>query len=235
MNGVVGSWPSPVAHRARGGRSSSGLVTGGSVASTWVNSAWSQGWSPALGALVTPVARTSPVAGRNTVNSLAVPPRMDSCGRSAGLPTGAQVAPGCGIAWYGPASSWHQRGTPAASASRYARSMAPCFLPSADRPPGPRRLCACAAPCRSGTRFAFADTTCRPPAAPAGSSARPPVGAPPDEPSAPTGAVTRLPSHRASDPAPAGPSPRSARGPAHRRAAAVLAPPRSSGPQARPD
>src|SRR6266545_3648754 len=133
-NGAVGSWPSQVAHRARGGRSSSGLVTGGSVASTWVSSAWSQGWSTALGALVTPFARTSPVAGRNRVSSLAVPPRMYSCGRSAGLPTGAQVAPGCGIAWYGPASSWHQTGTPAASASRYARSMAPFFLPSSDRP-----------------------------------------------------------------------------------------------------
>ncbi len=44
-------------------------------------------------------ARTSPVAGRNSVSSLAVPPRTYSCGRWAGSPIGCQEAPGCGIAW----------------------------------------------------------------------------------------------------------------------------------------
>jgi hypothetical protein len=52
-----------------------------------------------LVALVTPFARTSPVAGRSRVSNLAVPPRTYSWGRRAGSLTGAQVAPGCGIAW----------------------------------------------------------------------------------------------------------------------------------------
>ncbi len=51
-----------------------------------------------FGALVTPRARTSPVAGRNRVSSLAVPPRIYSCGWQTALPVGAQVAPGWGIA-----------------------------------------------------------------------------------------------------------------------------------------
>ena len=58
-----GSRPSQVAHRARGGRSASGVVKGGNAASTAVSSACSQGYSTALAALITPFARTSPVAG----------------------------------------------------------------------------------------------------------------------------------------------------------------------------
>jgi len=65
----------------------------------------SQGWSTALGALVTPLARTAPVAGWKSVSSLAVPPRMYSWGRRGGWSVGAQPCPGWGIAWYGPASS----------------------------------------------------------------------------------------------------------------------------------
>src|SRR5215207_1267189 len=179
------------------------------------------GWSTALGALVTPLARTSPVAGRNRVSSLAVPPRMYSCGRSAGFPTGAQVAPGCGIAWYGPASSWHQTGSPAASPSRYAWSMAPFFLPSADRPPAPRRPCASVGPSRSGTTSASVGTSCPRRAAPAGSSSRPRAGAPPDAPSAPGSRATTWRCHRLSDPVAAGRSPRSGPGPSRRTSAAA--------------
>jgi hypothetical protein len=36
---------------------------------------------------------------------LAVPPRTYSWGWRTGCPTGAQPAPGCGMTWYGPASS----------------------------------------------------------------------------------------------------------------------------------
>ena len=42
--------------------------------------ACSHGCRTTFGALVTPLARTWPVAGRNKVSSLAVPPRMYSCG-----------------------------------------------------------------------------------------------------------------------------------------------------------
>ena len=52
-----------------------------------------------LGAFVTPLARTSPVAGRKSVSSLAVPPRTYSWGWRGGRPTGCQLAPGCGMAW----------------------------------------------------------------------------------------------------------------------------------------
>ena len=52
--------------------------------------AGARGARPRSGALRTPLARTSPVAGRNRVSSLAVPPRMYSCGlaprASAGPP-----------------------------------------------------------------------------------------------------------------------------------------------------
>jgi hypothetical protein len=51
-----------------------------------------------LGAFGTPLARTSPVAGRNRVSNLAVPPRMYSCGCRAGSPSGCQLAPGWGMA-----------------------------------------------------------------------------------------------------------------------------------------
>ena len=52
----------------------------GSSARTWSSSCCSQGCKTAFGALGTPLARTSPVAGRNRVSNLAVPPRMYSCG-----------------------------------------------------------------------------------------------------------------------------------------------------------
>jgi len=63
------------------------------------SSAWSQGCSTALGALVTPLTRTAPLAGWKRVSSLAVPPRMYSWGRQAGRSSGSQLAPSCGIAW----------------------------------------------------------------------------------------------------------------------------------------
>ncbi|HEX2187083.1 MAG TPA: transposase [Chloroflexota bacterium] len=59
----------------------------------------SQGCNTTLGALVTPLARTSPVAGRNSVSSLAVPPRTYSCGSRAGSPTSCHLAPAWGMAW----------------------------------------------------------------------------------------------------------------------------------------
>src|SRR5215207_5225409 len=206
------------------------MVTGGSMASTSVSSAWSQGWSTAFVACVTPLARTSPVAGRSSVSSLAVPPRTYSWGWSAGLPTVAQVLPGWGMAWYGPASSWHQSARPAASASRYARSMAPFFLPSADRPLAPPRPCACAAPCPSGTRSGSAGTNCLRRATRAGSWSRPRRGAPPGGRSVPGCSATRSPSHLPSDPVAAAPSPRSAPAPPHRRSVADLARLRSPAP-----
>lgn len=61
-------------------------------------SCFSQGWSTAFGARSTGNARTSPVAGRNSVSSLAVPPRTYSWGRCAGAPTGCHEGPGWGIA-----------------------------------------------------------------------------------------------------------------------------------------
>ena len=79
-NGVVGSWPSQVAQRARAGRWSSASVSGGRLASTAVSSAWSQGCSTALALLVTPLTRTRPEAGWKRVRSLAVPWRMCSWG-----------------------------------------------------------------------------------------------------------------------------------------------------------
>ena len=87
------------AQRARTGRSASGGVSIGNVATPCVSSACSQGCSTVFGALSTPLARTAPVAGRNSVRSLAVPPRRYSCGCRWGSPTGCQLAPGCGIAW----------------------------------------------------------------------------------------------------------------------------------------
>ncbi len=78
--GSVGACPSHVSHRASGGRSSSERVRIGRLANTSVNSAWSHGWRTTFGALVTPLARRSPVAGRNSVSSLAVPPRTYACG-----------------------------------------------------------------------------------------------------------------------------------------------------------
>lgn len=72
----------------------------------------------ALGARSTGAARTAPVAGRNSVSSLAVPPRRYSCGWRAGSPCGCQDAPGWGTAWYGPASSSHHTCSPQASPRR---------------------------------------------------------------------------------------------------------------------
>jgi hypothetical protein len=63
-----------------------------------------------LALLVTPLTRTWPEAGWNSVSSLAVPWRMCSWGYRAGLVVGRHCVPGCGIAWYGPASSWVQTG-----------------------------------------------------------------------------------------------------------------------------
>src|SRR6266480_1325480 len=50
----------------------------GNVARMLRSSACSQGWSTALGACVTPLTRTSPVRGWNSVNCLAVPTRTYS-------------------------------------------------------------------------------------------------------------------------------------------------------------
>jgi hypothetical protein len=49
-----------------------------------VNSRFSQGWRTALGQDVTPSIRTRPLAGWNSVSTLAVPSRRYSCGWLAG-------------------------------------------------------------------------------------------------------------------------------------------------------
>ena len=61
-----------------------------SFSRTWSSSCCSQGCKTVFGALGTPLARTSPVAGRNKVNNLAVPPRMYSWGWHCGWPSGRQ-------------------------------------------------------------------------------------------------------------------------------------------------
>src|SRR5581483_844449 len=86
---------------------------GGQAARIAVSSRFSHGCSTALGARSTASARTWPVAGRNRVRSLAVPPRTYSWGWRAGSASGCQDGPGWGIAWYGPASSWFRVGCPA--------------------------------------------------------------------------------------------------------------------------
>jgi hypothetical protein len=103
-SGSRGAWPRQVSHWHRGGRSSAGGA-GGSPARPCASSPWSQGCRTVFGTFVVPFARTSPDAGRNRVSSLTVPPRTYSCGWRTGVPTGCQLAPACGIAWYGPASS----------------------------------------------------------------------------------------------------------------------------------
>lgn len=72
--------PSQVGHCAAVEHSGPCTGTSGNSASSCSTSPCSQGCNTTFGALVTPLARTSPVAGRNSVSSLAVPPRMYSCG-----------------------------------------------------------------------------------------------------------------------------------------------------------
>ena len=74
-----GSCPSPVAPRAAGGHG-----PGGRAATTRVSASRTHGCTTAFGALVTPVARTPPGAGRNRGSNLAVPPRTDAWGWRAG-------------------------------------------------------------------------------------------------------------------------------------------------------
>jgi uncharacterized membrane protein len=93
-NGSRGSCPSQVTQCASSGRSISGVTTSGNAARIWVSSSFSQGWSTVLGALVTPFPRTSPVAGRKSVRSLAVPLRTYSWAWRMGSPTGCHPAPG---------------------------------------------------------------------------------------------------------------------------------------------
>jgi len=103
-SGGRGAPSSQLTHRSqwrRRGRSAGrgGGGDEGSAARMAASSAWSQGCSTTLGALVTPLTRTVPVAGWNSVSSLAVPPRMYSWGWHAGRSSGSQLAPPCGIAW----------------------------------------------------------------------------------------------------------------------------------------
>jgi hypothetical protein len=79
-NGRCGTCPSQVAHRACVDGSKSVFGTSGNSARTCNSCVCSHGCRTAFGALVTPLARTWPVTGRNRVRSLAVPPRMYSCG-----------------------------------------------------------------------------------------------------------------------------------------------------------
>ena len=89
-SGRWGTCPNQLAQRAAAGASVSPTATAGSSSRIWSSSFFNQGCNTAFGALDTPLARTSPVAGRNRVNSLAVPPRMYSCGWQRGLPSGCQ-------------------------------------------------------------------------------------------------------------------------------------------------
>jgi hypothetical protein len=79
-----------VAHCAAGGKWVLSTDTSGSCSRTWSSSCCSQGCKTPFGALGTPLARTSPVAGRNRVNNLAVPPRMYSWGWHCGRPSSCQ-------------------------------------------------------------------------------------------------------------------------------------------------
>src|SRR6266568_8510999 len=79
-SGRCGRCPNHVAQSAAAGSSVRWLVGSGSAAKICRSSSFSQGCNTTLGALGTPLARTSPVAGRNSVSNLAVPPRMYSCG-----------------------------------------------------------------------------------------------------------------------------------------------------------
>ena len=155
---------SPACQRSQIARRSAAGWTGGSgsVVRIAVSSVWSQGCSTALAALVTPVTRTRPEAGWNRVSRLAVPWRMCAWGSRAGPVAGRQWVPGCGIAWYGPASSSVQTGS---SVWVYACSISP-FLPSRpDRGPRPRRACAAASPARCGTTSGPVASSGRPRAA----------------------------------------------------------------------
>src|SRR5438270_12729854 len=64
------------------------------------NCSCSQGCKTALGTFMTPLARTSPVAGRNKVMSLAPPSRRYSCGCSLGCPSSCQHSPGPRVGWH---------------------------------------------------------------------------------------------------------------------------------------
>ncbi len=74
-------------------------------------------FQPGQGQPVTPLTRTSPLAGWNRVSSLAVPLRTYSWGRWAGSPAGCQCPPGHGTVWNGPASSCVHTASPVASPS----------------------------------------------------------------------------------------------------------------------
>ena len=143
-----------------------------------VSSAWSQGCSTAFGAFVTPLARTSPVAGRNRVSSLAVPPRMYSWGWRAGSPTGRQGRPAGGSPGTArPRPGTRPAGRPPPPAGRPARSAPFFFRLRVDHLHHPGLALALRRPGRApGPRPLIG--TARVAAAPAGSSSRPTRGSP---------------------------------------------------------
>src|SRR5216684_1038695 len=73
-----GSCPSQVVHCVAVGGSDSRIGRSGRSARTSNNSFCSHGCKTTFGALVTPLPRTSPVAGRNKVSNLPVPPGLAS-------------------------------------------------------------------------------------------------------------------------------------------------------------
>ena len=127
-------------HAQVSARRSGPSPVGGSVARMAPTSSWSHGCRIAFGVRTTGRACTSPVVGQNSVSNLAVPPRTSSCGRWAGWATGCQDAPGWGMAWYGPASFWHQTGMPSASAVVYARLITPVGQKIYEVPHGCREI-----------------------------------------------------------------------------------------------
>jgi len=163
-SGRVNRTVSPACQRSQAARRSASAWTGGSgsVARSAASSVLSQGCRTALAALVTPLTRTCPEAGWNSVSSLAVPWRRCSWGYRAGRVAGRQWVPGCGIAWYGPASSSVQTGS---AVWVYACSISPFLRSRPGRGPRPRRACAGASPARCGTTRGRAASSGRPRAA----------------------------------------------------------------------
>ena len=131
---------SQAARIAAGGRSTAG---GGKASRIAASCCLSHSCSTVFGQLVTPLTRTAPSLGWNKVRSLAVPLRTYSCGWRFGCPCSAQLWPGYGTVWNGPAWSVHQVAKPIPSPTRYACSISFFWRRYQDLSPQPYRTCAC--------------------------------------------------------------------------------------------
>src|SRR6266699_550178 len=92
---ILGAICKPSCHRCHCARLSSGLSSGGagSRARIWVNSCCNHSCKTALGQVVTPLTRTFPVAGWNSVSNLAVPFLAYSWGCLPGSPVFLPMMP----------------------------------------------------------------------------------------------------------------------------------------------